>query len=390
MSKQVLLVCPEAPYPVLGGGAQRIASLVEYFADRGCAVDLLTFVPCQAPPGVVRHVFTVPLPANGRSLSARVLRNAGRLVRGVPPLVDRLSGLAGPIRAVLAGRHYDLAMLEHLWVAPYLDLFREHAARVWCDLHNIESRLFASLAESSAPPMAWAHARFARLSGGLERRLLPHFDGCLVCSAADAAQLPGLATVVFPNTIGWVDPFPVSKERLIVFSGNMEYHPNQQAVGWFHARVWPALRRRFPDLRWRLVGMNPQAVSRYVAGTPGVELTGAVPDALSEIARAQVAAVPLLSGSGTRIKILEAWAAGTAVVSTSVGAEGLPPFLQIADGESAFVEQMARLLTDAGARADYESQGRKAYENAYHRRAAWSTLDREGPGAHLGFGARAK
>ena len=81
--KQVLLVCPEAPYPVLGGGAQRIASLIEYFVARNCAVDVLTFMPCQTPADLVREVLCVPLPTNGRSLPSRVLRNAGRLARGV-------------------------------------------------------------------------------------------------------------------------------------------------------------------------------------------------------------------------------------------------------------------------------------------------------------------
>ena len=102
------MVCPEAPYPALGGGAQRIVSLIEYFVARGCAVDVLTFVPCQAPPEFVREVLLVPLPANGRSLAAKVLRNAGRLARGVPPLIDRLAGFDPIMRAVLGSRRYDV------------------------------------------------------------------------------------------------------------------------------------------------------------------------------------------------------------------------------------------------------------------------------------------
>ena len=381
--KQVLLVCPEAPYPVLGGGAQRIASLIEYFAARGCAVDLLTFVPCQAPAEFVREVLYVPLPANGRSLRSRVLRNAGRLVRGVPPLIDRLAGFDAIVRAVLGSRRYDVAVLEHFWVAPYVDLFRCYAERVWCDLHNIESRFFRTMAAASGPGAAWALGRFGRLSEKLEAELLPKFDGCLVCSEEDARLVRGARVVVYPNTIGWHERTEREKGQTLVFSGNMEYHPNQQAVRWFHGSIWPKLRLRFPGLRWRLVGMNPEAVRPVVCGDSRIEMTGAVEDALREIGQAQLAVVPLLAGSGTRIKILEAWAAGTAVVSTTLGAEGLPACVRIADGAEAFERAVAELLGDPAERRRLEDAGRMAYEARYHRKAGWAVLDEEGPGRNF-------
>lgn len=383
MKKQVLLVCPEAPYPVLGGGAQRIASFIEYFVARGCVVDVLSFVPCQAPPEFVREVLYVPLPVNGRSLAARVLRNAGRLARGVPPLIDRLAGFDAPIRAVLGSRRYDLAVMEHLWLAPYVDLMRNYAERVWCDLQNIESRFFRTLAASSGPGASWVHGRFARLSEKLEAELLPKFDGCLVCSEDDAKLVRDARVVVYPNTIGWFERRERVKRQVLVFSANMEYHPNQQAVRWFHGSIWPKLRSRFPELRWRLVGMNPEAVRNVVRGDSRIELTGFVEDAMAEIGEAQLAVVPLLSGSGTRIKILEAWAAGTAVVSTTLGSEGLPGCLRIADGAEAFERAVAELLDDPGERKRLEEAGRKTYEVRFHRKAVWNILDIEGPGREL-------
>ena len=84
------------------------------------------------------------------------------------------------------------------------------------------------------------------------------------------------------------------------------------------------LRERWPGLVWRLVGKNPEAVRRIHSGDPRIEVIGPVDDAVRELARARVAVVPLLAGSGTRLKILEAWAAGLPVVSTTIGAEGLP------------------------------------------------------------------
>jgi len=354
--KQVLVVCPEAPYPALGGGAQRIAALIGYFRERGCAVDVLTFVPFEAPAGVLREVMTVPLPANGRSLAARIFRNAGRLIRSVPPLVDRLAGLEPRIREALGTRRYDVAVLEHLWIAPYADLFRAYAGKVWCDLQNIESAFFETLARSSRPPMCWAHARFARLNREIEERWLPRFDGLLVCSGDDARRI-GRGSVI-PNTIPWRPRFDVEKSASIVFSGNMEYHPNSQAVRWFFEEIWPAVRKA--GVRWRLVGMNAHAVAHVVRGDSFIEVTGMVPDAMAEIAAARVAVVPLRAGSGTRVKILEAWAAGTAVVSTSIGAEGLPVegTLRVADTAAGFVREVLNLLGDGEARAALAAGGR--------------------------------
>ena len=120
----------------------------------------------------------------------------------------------------------------------------------------------------------------------------------------------------------------------------MEYHPNQLAVRFFRREIWPRLRDRWPGLAWRLVGKNPEAVRQFTSGDPRIEVQGQVDDAIAELARARVAVVPLLAGSGTRLKILEAWAAGLPVVSTTLGAEGLPArdgeHLLLADGAAAF------------------------------------------------------
>jgi polysaccharide biosynthesis protein PslH len=132
-----------------------------------------------------------------------------------------------------------------------------------------------------------------------------------------------------------------------------------------------------------LVGTNPEAVYGVVRGDSRIELTGEVKDAMAEIAKAQLSVVPLLTGSGTHFKILEAWAAGTAVVSTTLGGEGLSQNLRIADRADAFVRAVSELLTDSGERRRFEDAGRTSYESSFHRRAGWDVLDTQGPGRHL-------
>jgi glycosyltransferase involved in cell wall biosynthesis len=184
---------------------------------------------------------------------------------------------------------------------------------------------------------------------------------------------------VYPNAIPWV-PVPVrTKEHEIVFSGNLEYHPNFSAVRFFARQVWPGLRRRWPQLVWRLVGKSPGAVAKLVAGDPRIQLSGPVEDAVAELARAQVAIVPLLAGSGTRFKILEAWAAALPVVSTSIGAEGLPvrdgEHLLLADTAVTFAEAISRLLTCKDLRESVGNSGRLLLEKEFTWKSAWEGLD---------------
>jgi glycosyltransferase involved in cell wall biosynthesis len=109
----------------------------------------------------------------------------------------------------------------------------------------------------------------------------------------------------------------------VIFAGAMDYHANIEAVTGFADEVWPKLRVSAPQLRFTIVGRNPAPAVQALAGREGIEVTGMVPDVLPYYGEAVVAVMPLRVGGGTRIKILEAMAAGVPVVSTAIGAEGL-------------------------------------------------------------------
>ncbi len=172
-----------------------------------------------------------------------------------------------------------------------------------------------------------AHRVFCKASLQLERSLLPRFSEVLATSEADATprqrHRADSEAACLPQRPPVDAAPPQVDEEAVVFSGNMEYHPNIAAVRFFRREIWPRLRERWPSLVWRLVGKNAWAVKHYTSGDSRIEVVGEVDEAVRELARSRVAVVPLLTGSGTRLKILEAWAAGLPVVSTSVGAEGL-------------------------------------------------------------------
>lgn len=383
-----LVLAPEAPYPMRGGGALRTASLLTYLA-RGYDVHLIAFRESGAPhpaaampPDLVRRVSVIDLPPHARGLAARALRNSMRVARRVPPLVDRFAGFEAEVAQAVQGRRYQVGIVEHSWCAAYVEQLAPVCEITVLDLHNVESSLHARCAASEGGAAAIAHRVFAQASRDFERRWLPRFSHSLAASEPDAEAARGLApgaTVrVYPNAIP-LGSLPDEKRRFaIAFSGNMEYHPNRAAARFFRREIWPRLRREHEGLVWRLVGKNPRAVRALAQGDPRIEITGEVEDAVTELARVEVAVVPLLAGSGTRLKILEAWSAGTPVVSTSIGAEGLPvrdgEELLLADGAVPFAAAVSRLLACKDLRVRLAASGRLLLEKEFTWEKAWAKL----------------
>ncbi len=359
--KRALFLSPEDPTPGWGGGGLRSASLLDYLRET-YEVQVLRFD--------LRH--------HTKNTSARVRRNAVRLLQGVPPLFDRFSGYEDQLAHKIGDAKFDLAIVEHFWCAAYAPLLRKHAPRLVLDLHNIESELARSHARALTWPLSWASSRFAESYRKLEQRWIPLFDTVLVTSEDDRSRVRHKDVYIYPNALPLI-PLPESPEDpCIVFSGNMEYHPNMEAVRWFHREIWPLVQEKCPGMEWRLIGRNPEAVEKVVAGDPRTKLVGPVEDAVQAIARAQVCVVPLLSGSGTRFKILEAWAAGRAVVSTRLGAEGLGArngeHLLLAEDAASFSQAVARVLKDEELRQKLGSAGRTLYLEKFTWPVAWKSL----------------
>ncbi|HEX8728484.1 MAG TPA: glycosyltransferase, partial [Ktedonobacterales bacterium] len=155
----------------------------------------------------------------------------------------------------------------------------------------------------------------------------------------------------------------------IVFTGTLGYYPNEQAVLHFAARCWPLIREQVPRATWQVVGSNPPDSVRQLDALPGVTVTGTVPSVQPYLAAASVAVVPLLVGSGTRLKILEALAMRKAIVTTSLGCEGIAitagQHALIADEPDAFAAAVVRLLREPETRVALGAAGRALVEEQY-------------------------
>ena len=155
----------------------------------------------------------------------------------------------------------------------------------------------------------------------------------------------------------------------LVFSGSMDWHPNEDGVRYFVGEILPLIRAEIPGATFSVVGRNPSAELRAISAAAGVEVTGTLDDIRPAMAQASVCVVPLRAGSGTRLKIFEALAMGKAVVSTTLGAEGLEMesgrHFVAADGARAFADAVVALVRDDDRRRRIAAAGRALVEARY-------------------------
>jgi len=209
-------------------------------------------------------------------------------------------------------------------------------------------------------------------------------DGVYLCSAVDERRLlqevPGVRTAVIPNAadVEYYQPRPTDPPpdgRTVVFFGLLSYVPNIDGVAHFVQDIWPRIARTHPKARCKIIGGHPPSSLLELAG-PRIELTGFVADLRPHLAAAAAVVVPLRLGGGTRLKIVEAMAMGKAIVSTTLGAEGIMAVpgrdLLIEDEPAAFAEAVNRLLAEPCLAARI---GRSARQLAVER-YAWSAAAR--------------
>jgi glycosyltransferase involved in cell wall biosynthesis len=223
-------------------------------------------------------------------------------------------------------------------------------------LHNVEYLLAERFARTLPPPFLWLGLDQARRMRRFETTACNLADLCLAITPVDAERVrrmaPRARVSVLPAGVDLqrFSPQPLSEEPdTVVFIGSLDWPPNIDAVRWFRVSVWPQVRREVPGARWLIVGKHPPAdILRWPEDDRSIQVTGFVEDVRPFLLQASVVVVPLRSAGGMRLKILEAMAAGKAVVSTPVGAEGIAATpnesIVIADADPKFAGQVIRLL----------------------------------------------
>jgi glycosyltransferase involved in cell wall biosynthesis len=375
---RILFLTPWYPWPASASGAhQRIHHLAVGLARRH-RVTLVAPIfdatePDQSDPLVTLCECVIRVSERSTTATPRIegspiialLKGVCRYVSSalLPPSARSWEGssLGNLLRALQASQRYDLVWAERIWMAEAARRagFRRN---VLVDMDDVESvtiaRWLRYCGDTISPlARAIAHAERRRASA-YERTVTRRFSCSVVCKESDRSLVGRDPSRVFvlPNRADEHPPLTARDEdsRSVLFIGNFRHFPNVDAIEHFCRDILPALRQRCPDVRFTVVGggIPTQLTERY--NRAGCVFTGAVPDLRPFYASAAVVVVPMRLGSGTRLKTLEALSFGKAVVSTSVGAEGLdlrPSVdLEIADDPLAFAEVCGRLLGDDNAR----------------------------------------
>jgi glycosyltransferase involved in cell wall biosynthesis len=230
---------------------------------------------------------------------------------------------------------------------------------ILCDAHNVESALIRRVAST----LPWSPRRLAaewewRMLGSYERRAYASVAAVLATSEIDAERIRELAGRDVPvkvvpiafDVAGTPLVSPLAQAPRILFVGGLHWPPNADAATFFARRILPRVRREIPDAELVIVGRADSSAARALPQVPGVRLTGPVDDVREAYEQSRVMVVPLRSGSGTRVKILEAFARGVPVVSTSIGCEGIAVTagveLMVADDPEAFAARVIALIKD--------------------------------------------
>lgn len=363
---KILFLHKQLLFPRDTGGKIRALNLLKYLARW----HDITYV-CNIRRGEEQHmpamrdlglrVEAVPGEASKRGGVRFYAGVAANLFSTAPFSINRNydPAIRDKVAELLAAEKYDLLICDCVQMAKHVERLRARANVLF--QHNVEAQILGRHAEVGGRAKRWymrqEHRKMTRFEAECGRR----FDHVIAVSAVDRATFErayGWRHVSHIDTAVDEDYFTPAygggHPGRVLFVGSMDWMPNQEGVRWFARTVWPMVRKQHPAAEFEIVGRNPPIDVRELAVVPGVSVSGGVPDVRPHLAAAEVFVVPLLVGGGTRLKIYEAMTSGKAVVSTTIGAEGLAvvpgEHYLAADDPAGFAAAVSGLLSDPARR----------------------------------------
>lgn len=357
-----LLLCKKIPFPVRDGESIAISGLAKALADRGCEITLLgmstpkhPYLPEEVPPAFREKIRIIPVPVHN---PVRITGVLSGFFRKTPYHVIRFhsTGMEISLEELLQRETFDVVQFEGLYLTQYAAIVRKYSDSLLVyRSHNIEADIWSRLANRAT--RLWIAVYFrdqARKLRNYERKVLPHFDAVLPISEDNAGwyagQLDAAKVYFLPSGVSGESQIMLAGDpdpRRLFFLGALDWRPNAEGLNWFLERVFPLLRKAVPDAEIHIAGRNAPAHG-IPAHREGVYWYGEIAGAGSFVADKWISVVPLLAGSGLKIKIMEAIAWGRPIVTTSIGAEGIPAslvqYLYIGDTPEQFAAHCRNLI----------------------------------------------
>ena len=359
---KILQLCRKFPYPLKDGEAIAVTYLAKAYKSLGHELTLLsfntikTFYDTDKLPSTFDHyraIHTVYLDNRVKPKAAFL-----NLFSADSYFITRFinSEFKNKLKEVLVSRDFDIVQLEGINLAPYIPIIRKFSsAKVVMRSHNVEFEIWERVAATTSFPLKrWYLKYLVRQFKAYEIAQFKSYDFLLAMSQRDLNYFRELglssAAMVAPiglNLLNYQDAqSAVVPPYSMSFIGSLDWMPNQDGLKWFLDRVWPSIHQSFPDIKFHIAGRNtPEWV--FARAGRGVVVHGEVPNASDFIQQHPISIVPLFSGSGMRVKILECMALGRIVLTTPLGLEGIAATHNenILIGET--VKQFIQLLNQA-------------------------------------------
>lgn len=379
------MLCNKSPFPPSEGGPMAMNSIVMGLIEAGHKVKVLAFNSEKY------HVDINSIPKGYREATRIEFVDINLTVTPGGAFENLFSNESYHVKRfisqayteklirILDREKFDVVQLEMIYMAPYIDVIREHSdATIVLRTHNVEHQIWERIAKKTRFFLKrWYINHLARTLRNYELSVIDKVDGIAAITCHDAAFFRGLsATPVIDVPFGvdtdkFEPAFEVKKNPSFYHIGSMNWMPNDEAIRWFLDNVWDTVLARIPDAKLYLAGRN---MPKWLLKTKkrNVVVVGEVPDAKEFVRQHDVAVVPLLSGSGMRIKIIESMALGKPVVTTIVGAEGIQyteyEDVIIAENSAQMVEALCRMYQHPDEAEQIGRNARKLIEGIYDNR----------------------
>jgi len=335
---KILQVTNKVPYPVKDGGAIACMNLTRGFSLLGHQVTILAM-------NTVKHNITlVEIPESVKELAEFKLVNVAARISPVSALLNLVFSnkpynatrfisdtFAQELKKILQENEFDVVQIEGLYVCPYIPVIRANSkAKIIYRAHNIEHEIWSRTAIMAHGFEKYYLRNMSKRIKKFEIQTLNKYDLLVPITGRDEAILDKLgnkkpshvsqtgidSSVLIPNSKNLKHP-------TLFHIGSLEWSPNQEGLIWFFENCWDAIRERYPDLQFYVAGRNAPPWFQKLLNLPNVVFKGEVADAYEFINSKSIMVVPLFSGSGMRIKIIEGMALGKPIVTTPVGTEGI-------------------------------------------------------------------
>ena len=338
----ILFLCNKSPWPPKEGGPMAMNMLIEGISDAGHQVKVLAVNTFKY------NIRLADIPTSYKDKTGIELIDVDLRIKPHFAFLHLFTGKSYHVERFISEKFrkrltellitnaFDIVQLETVFMCPYIGTIRKYSrARIVLRAHNIEHHIWERIASETKNHLKkWYLSHLAKKLKSYEERVIQTTDGILAITPADAEyfleNLPkpeGHSIPVMDIPFG-ADPaiysnLPGTVEFPSLFSlGSMNWIPNQDGIRWFLTNVWPDVHNQFPELKYYLAGREMPTWMRSL-NLPNVEVLGEVEDAGVFLRSKAIMIVPLFSGGGIRVKIIEGMAAGKTIISTTIGAAGI-------------------------------------------------------------------